>query len=137
MGLLSTVPAWAECPSDLGWKASLIQQSSQWDEFDARGARLVHEHANLPGWELATNLRCAAWEFSAAWQQLAGNRAYDGQTSDGVLLQSQSDWSQQHMRFDSRTQYELIQVHKSSAGAFVCQDCYVVSGIYSDRVNII
>jgi hypothetical protein len=101
LGLLSTAPAWAACPSiDWGWKASLIQQSSQWHELDAGGARLVHEHANLPGWELATNLRCAAWEFGASWQQLAGNRAYDGQTSDGVLVQSQSDWSQQHMRFD-------------------------------------
>jgi hypothetical protein len=107
VGLLSSAPAWAACPLiDLSWKASLIQQSSQWDEFGAKGARLVHEHGNLPGWELATNLRCAAWNFGASWQQLAGNRAYDGQTSDGVLLQSQTDWSQQHMRFDIH--YDVI-----------------------------
>ncbi|MDO8771287.1 MAG: hypothetical protein Q7K57_21810 [Burkholderiaceae bacterium] len=94
LGLMTaaiSVAAAAECVDrSASWQAANVTSSSEWDEFDASGRKLVHESGTLHGAELSAGLRCGDWNLQAQISQLNGSRLYDGQTSTGVPVTSQS-----------------------------------------------
>lgn len=72
------------------WQAAYVSNLSDWQEFDTSGRRLVHESGTLQGAELSASFRCSDWIFQAELTQLEGTRLYDGQTSSGIPVTSQS-----------------------------------------------
>jgi hypothetical protein len=72
------------------WQLAYVSNSSEWNEVDASGRKLDRESGVLSGPEVAASLRCEDWNFQAQASQLDGTRAYDGQTSTGVPVMSQS-----------------------------------------------
>lgn len=94
LGLMTaaiSAAAAAECVDrSASWLAANVTSSSEWNEFDASGRKLVHESGTLHGVELSAGLRCGDWNLQAQLSQLDGSRLYDGQTSTGVPVTSQS-----------------------------------------------
>ena len=86
-------------------QAGVVGSSSDWQEYDSRGKRLVHESGTLLGPQLSAALQCSDWEFEGAWAQLDGTRAYDGQTNSGTPVVSQSTLRQSLGHF--RASYSL------------------------------
>ncbi len=74
----------------IAWQAAYVSNLSDWQEFDATGHKLVHESGTLQGAELSAGFRCGGWNFQGQLSQLDGIRLYDGQTSTGTPVMSQS-----------------------------------------------
>ena len=95
LGLLLTaisLPAIAECDDRLtALEAALVSSHSDWTELDAAGRQLVHESGRLHGAALSIGLNCSDSDFLALISQLDGPRRYDGQTSTGAPILSNSD----------------------------------------------
>lgn len=70
--------------------ASLGLAQSRWQEIDADGSELVQERGVLALQTLDIGLRCDTLRWQAQWQQLQGQRDYDGQTSSGAAARSTS-----------------------------------------------
>ena len=86
-----SVAAAAECSDRLNsLKVALVSDQSDWSEFDTSGRKLAQESGKLHGPELSIALHCADWDFLALASQLDGSRMYDGQTSTGVTIISNS-----------------------------------------------
>lgn len=83
-------------------QTGLVSNTSDWQEFDSRGRRLVHESGTLQGAQLSATLKCRDWEFGGAWAQLDGTRVYDGQTNSGTPVVSQSALRQSIGHFQTR-----------------------------------
>lgn len=83
------------------WHAAHVSSQSDWQEFDAAGRRLVHEFGTLQGAELSAELDCGPWRLQTQWSQLDGGRVYDGQTSTGVPVVSQSQLRQTRSQFQA------------------------------------
>lgn len=94
LGLLAasiSVAAAADCADrSAAWQAGYVSDLSDWNEFDASGRKLVHESGTLQGVALSASLRCGDWKLQGQLSQLDGSRLYDGQTSTGVPVTSQS-----------------------------------------------
>jgi len=94
LGLMTaaiSVAAAAECVDrSASWQAASVTSSSDWNEFDASGRKLVHESGTLQGVELSAGLRCGNWNLQGQLSQLDGSRLYVGQTSTGVPVTSRS-----------------------------------------------
>lgn len=87
----TTVAAASNCAErSISWQAAYVSNWSDWQEFDTSGKRLVHESGALQGAELSAALNCGDWNFQALLSQLEGSRVYDGQTSSGTAVTSQS-----------------------------------------------
>jgi hypothetical protein len=87
----TTVAAASNCAErSISWHAAYVSNWSDWGEFDTLGRRLVHESGALQGTELSAELNCGDWNFQALLSQLEGSRVYDGQTSSGTAVTSQS-----------------------------------------------
>lgn len=89
---LTTMSAGAAVCTERAWllQTGLVNNTSDWQEFDSRGKRLVQESGILQGAQLSASLQCSDWEFEGAWAQLDGTRNYDGQTNSGTPVVSQS-----------------------------------------------
>ncbi len=101
--LCSMAPsAWAVCPEpSIQWQVALVSATSQWDEFDTLGRKLVHESGTLEGPEMSVGLRCEGWDYRAGAAQLDGPRHYDGQTSTGVPVASHSTLKMQDLNLQA------------------------------------
>lgn len=88
---LTTVAAASTCADQsISWQAAHVNNLSDWQEFDAIGRKLVHESGTLQGAEMSAGFKCGDWIFEAELTQLDGTRLYDGQTSSGNPVTSQS-----------------------------------------------
>lgn len=87
----ATAAAAANCggPSP-SWQAAYVSNLSDWREFGTSGQGLVHESGTLRGPEVSVGLSCGDWHFQAQLSQLDGSRVYEGQTSSGTAVTSQS-----------------------------------------------
>lgn len=91
MATATTTASAAICAGGpLSLQAGLLSNASDWQEFDTRGKRLVHESGTMQGTEVTASWRCSDWELAAALGQLEGPRTYDGQTNSGTPVASQS-----------------------------------------------
>ena len=67
-----------------------VSNASEWTEFNGSGRKLVGEAGTLDGIEISGQVRCGIWNLAAQISQLDGSRRYDGQTTTGVPVTSQS-----------------------------------------------
>jgi hypothetical protein len=74
----------------LTWQAAHVSNTSTWQEFDALGKKLLHESGTLQGRELTAGLKCENWWLQADLSQLDGTRLYEGQTTSGFAITTQS-----------------------------------------------
>lgn len=77
-------------PRHISVQAASTSSTSNWQEFDAAGLKLVQESGALRGTELTAVLHCESWEFQGMLSQTDGTRSYEGFTSTGVAATSQS-----------------------------------------------
>jgi len=97
LAMVTSVAVTAACDDrSLAAQAAYLSNSSEWFEFNAAGRELVHETGTLQGMELAMDLRCADWQWQGAVALFDGVRRYDGETSMGVPVISQSAIRQLH-----------------------------------------
>lgn len=77
-------------------------QDSRWRETDAEGRALLHEQGTLAATQLAFEARgCRLGEASLRLALAGGSRRYDGQTSAGHALATQSDVREQGLTFQA------------------------------------
>lgn len=87
----TTVAAASNCANtSILLRAGYVSNVSEWQEFDTLGRKLVHESGTLQGTELSAGFKCDDLMLQAEITQLDGTRLYDGQTSSGVPVISQS-----------------------------------------------
>jgi hypothetical protein len=100
LGLAATATsavAASNCPNQpFSLQATYVNNGSDWREFDTKGGELVHESGTLQGPQVTVALSCWGWNFQAQLSQLDGDRDYDGQTSSGTAILSQSALHQLH-----------------------------------------
>lgn len=63
---------------------------SDWREYAASGAQMVHEQGWLHGPAATLQLACGAWQLQAHLSQRSGTRHYDGHTNTGAPLLTRS-----------------------------------------------
>ena len=63
---------------------------SRWTEVDIAGRTIDRESGSLPGQQLGGAIECGDWSASGQLSHFDGTRAYSGQTSIGVPVQTQS-----------------------------------------------
>jgi hypothetical protein len=81
----------AQCNDKLiRWSGAYIIDTSNWSEVDASGHRLVTESGRLAGTELSGQFHCNSWDYAAVFSDVSGTRDYDGQTSSGFQVTSNS-----------------------------------------------
>lgn len=94
LGLLGAVLSCsvaADCiDAATSWQVSNVVKSSDWTELNASGRTLVGESGTLHGMEISGKFRCGGWNLAARINQVKGSRRYDGQTTAGVPISSQS-----------------------------------------------
>lgn len=71
-------------------QAGSVRATSEWREFNTAGQALVRESGTLEGIALAAAYRCDRWHLALQFSELEGNRKYDGQTTTGRSVLSQS-----------------------------------------------
>jgi len=71
-------------------QAGGVRINSVWREFNPQGEELVRESGTLTGSEITAAYRCDRWHLGARLSDLDGVRHYDGQTSSGRPVLSQS-----------------------------------------------
>lgn len=72
------------------WQVANVRNASEWTEFNGSGRKLVGESGTLNGIEISGQIRCEVWNLAAQISQLEGSRGYNGQTTTGVPVSSQS-----------------------------------------------
>lgn len=92
----------ASCPEGvISAQAAHLRTSSEWHEFDAALRNLVTETGTLSGAELSISYPCHPWHWAAALSELNGSTRYDGQTSNGSRVVSQSVIGQRQGRLQA------------------------------------
>lgn len=82
-------PAQSACsPARLA--LGLGAQSSRWQEENAAGERLLQERGTLQAWQAALSGPCAGYQWVAQLDGHSGSRDYQGRSSNGTALSTQS-----------------------------------------------
>ncbi|TNF62513.1 MAG: hypothetical protein EP306_03065 [Burkholderiales bacterium] len=89
-GLALSGPAAAIDCRGSALELALGPERSHWEELDADGDSLLTERGWLTRTGLAAGVRCGATQWEALWTHSTGHRAYDGQTTTGVPVQTRS-----------------------------------------------
>jgi hypothetical protein len=92
-------PAWAAC-GGLTLGAEAVTQASVWTERAPSGLRLVREHGRLAGATLSAAGACHPVGWGLSVTELRGTRAYDGVSSTGASLQTDSRIHEQTVALD-------------------------------------
>jgi len=71
-------------------QAGSVRAASDWREFNTAGKELARESGTLEGIALAAAYSCDRWHLGTQFSELEGNRNYDGQTTNGRPVISQS-----------------------------------------------
>lgn len=71
-------------------QAASVRAASEWREFNTTGQVLVRESGTLEGIALAAAYRCNRWHLGIQFSELEGKRNYDGRTTTGRPVVSQS-----------------------------------------------
>lgn len=102
MAAVTNVAAAGNClNSEITWQTAGITNASQWDEYNAIGRKLVHESGTLRGAQLSAAYQCNRWIYQTQLSQLSGSRLYEGQTSLGVPVNSNSNLQQTKTHFQA------------------------------------
>ncbi|WP_367849096.1 hypothetical protein [Rhodoferax sp. WC2427] len=97
---LASLAKAAECgATDLSLLAGV--QHSRWQEFDARGRKLVDESGLLHHTGLQLEGDCASLQWAAQWSQGRGTRDYDGVSSANQPIQTTSRLSLQRVQLQA------------------------------------
>jgi hypothetical protein len=74
---------------------------SRWQEFNAQGQRLVNESGRLQNLGVRMEATCLGVQWAASASQAQGTRDYDGTSSTGQALQTQSQVRQTQLQLEA------------------------------------